>query len=91
MSYHGTIRNGASVYHPEAALRHRCPVVITEVQRQPFDQDAAPEIRVLTLVMEVDVRLARVPGITAAPDHLPFFNPVTLSDGDAAALQVCDM
>ena len=42
-------------------------------------------------MVEVDVRLARVPGVTTAPDRLPFFNLVTLFGGDAAALQVCEL
>jgi hypothetical protein len=91
MPYRRTPRDGAPVYNLEATLGHRRPVVIAEVERQPFDQGAPAEIGVLALMMEVDVRLARVPGVTAAPDRLPFFNLVTLSGGDAAALQVCDL
>ena len=91
MLHYGTFRNSAPIYDLKAALRHRRSVVIAEVQRQPFDQDTLPEIGVLPLVMNVDVRLARVPGVAAAPDHLPFFNPVALFYGNTAALQVSDL
>jgi hypothetical protein len=70
MLHERSLRDGVPVHNPDSAFRHWYAVMVTKIQREPLSE--SPSIgRVLALVVNVDMRLARVAGVAAASYDLP--------------------
>lgn len=72
----------------EAAARHRRAVVIAEVEGEALCEADRVGLGILTLVVEVDMGLAGVAGVPAAPKQRPLLDLLPGADRDAAALEV---
>ena len=61
----------------ESSLRHRRTVVISEIERKPLCVVERVKVRVLPLMMDVDVWLARIARVSAFTDNLSLNQYVT--------------
>src|SRR5688572_14350461 len=83
--------HGAAVLLVDTALGHARAIVVPEEERQSFCKRRGELRWVLTLVVDMDVRLARVARVPAAPEELSLVHGVTRTDGDAAGHEVRDV
>ena len=82
--------DAARVVHVESSLGHGGTAVVAEVEGEPFRKVEREEPRGLSLMMDVNVRLARVARVTAGADGVAFLHVAARFHLDAPGLQVRD-
>jgi len=82
--------DGFVAFDFHSSLGHVRPIVVAEIERQPFGEVRRVEIRVLALQVNVDMGLAGVAGVAAFADLLPFFYGVAGFHAYAAAFEMGD-
>src|SRR5687768_10190560 len=70
--------------------RHGCTVMISKVKRQALCKIDRENGRVLSLVVDVNVRLAGVTGVSTLADHLSFLDHFSWFHAHAPLFQMCN-
>src|SRR5215510_16222124 len=77
-----------ATFHLESSFRHGRTFVISEIEWKSLRIVEWIKIRILPLMMDVDMWLARIARVSAIADHLPLNHSVTCFDRNTSRFQV---
>ena len=73
-----------------ASNRHGGAIVISEVKGQSLSKIERENNGILSLMMDMNMRLAGIAGVATFTDHLSLFNGLACRHDDTSFFQVCD-